>query len=284
MTAAALASALVPPPVLALAVKASVIARGDRRLEAENYLSDGYVLRQRIESIPGECLERRARVWQPTRLKGIQVSPGKGTPFLAATQVFDVRPVPRKWLALPRTPNADEQFVKPNWILVTCSGSVGDTILAYRPLRDLMISHDLLRVVPFAKEDQGYLYAYLRTTYARGMMRSTKYGNVIKHLEPEHLQAIPVPEIGDNIKAIINSAVTRCFALRDEAFELARGAEAVYSEAVGRVNISAVEQGFSIKARQIGRGSRRLDAYSYNPLAAAVVEAINKTKKPIEPL
>ena len=52
-TAAALASALVPPPVLALAVKASVIARGDRRLEAENYLSDGYVLRQRIESIPG---------------------------------------------------------------------------------------------------------------------------------------------------------------------------------------------------------------------------------------
>lgn len=56
MTAAALASALVPPPVLALAVKASVIARGDRRLEAENYLSDGYVLRQRIESIPGNVL------------------------------------------------------------------------------------------------------------------------------------------------------------------------------------------------------------------------------------
>ena len=141
-------------------------------------------------------------------------------------------------------------FVKPNWILVTCSGSVGDTILAYRPLRDLMISHDLLRVVPFAKEDQGYLYAYLRTTYARGMMRSTKYGNVIKHLEPEHLQAIPVPEIGDNIKAIINSAVTRCFALRDEAFELARGAEAVYSGGCWALcNISSVEQLSSIKKR-----------------------------------
>lgn len=65
------------------------------------------------------------RVWQPSRLKGIQVSPDYGTPFLAATQVFDLRPVPRKFLSLDRTDSSAERFVTNGMILVTCSGNVG---------------------------------------------------------------------------------------------------------------------------------------------------------------
>ena len=60
--------------------------------------------------------------WQPSRLKGIQVSPEHGTPFLAATQVFDVRPVPRKWLSLNRTNDHVQRFVHEGTILLTCSG------------------------------------------------------------------------------------------------------------------------------------------------------------------
>lgn len=37
-------------------------------------------------------LSEMARSWQLSRLKGIQVNRTYGTPFLAATQVFDVRP------------------------------------------------------------------------------------------------------------------------------------------------------------------------------------------------
>jgi hypothetical protein len=58
-----------------------------------------------------------ARVWQPSRLKGIVVPPGTGTPFLAAGQVFEARPVPRKWLSLAKTPGASERFVESGKIL-----------------------------------------------------------------------------------------------------------------------------------------------------------------------
>ena len=75
-----------------------LLQAGDRRMEAETYLSTGYGLRLALEEraagwVP---LSQLARVWQPLRLKGTLVPKSVGTPFLAATQVFDMRPVPRK--------------------------------------------------------------------------------------------------------------------------------------------------------------------------------------------
>src|SRR5436190_23428511 len=83
-------------------VPAHVLWLGDRRMEAENYLSSGYGLRLALQerAVGWKRFGQLAQVWQPSRLKGIQVGPEFGTPFLAATQVFDIRPVPRKWLSL----------------------------------------------------------------------------------------------------------------------------------------------------------------------------------------
>ena len=80
---------------------ALIIREGERRMEAETFLSRGYGIRVAIKSQTGwVAFSTRARVWQPSRLKGIQVSAEVGTPFLSATQVFNVHPRPRKWLAL----------------------------------------------------------------------------------------------------------------------------------------------------------------------------------------
>src|SRR4051812_26369108 len=72
--------------------------KGERRMEADNYLAGGYGLRLAIQARAAGWRPLRgfASVWQPSRLKGIQVGPDYGTPFLAATQVFDIRPVSRK--------------------------------------------------------------------------------------------------------------------------------------------------------------------------------------------
>src|SRR5207249_3777479 len=113
--------------------QASVLGKGERRLEAETYLSDGYGLRTAIEARPNgrRSLQELARVWQPNRLKGIVVPAGSGTPFLAAGQVFEARPMPRKWLSLAKTPKAAERFVQSGTILVSCSGNVGRVTIAH---------------------------------------------------------------------------------------------------------------------------------------------------------
>ena len=115
-----------------LALPASALWSGDRRLEAENYLSNGYGHRLALEARLGNRgkLSDFARVWQPSRLKGIIVEQEYGTPFLAATQAFDLRPISRKFLSLERTDASAARFVRPGTILVTCSGSVGRATLA----------------------------------------------------------------------------------------------------------------------------------------------------------
>ena len=110
---------------------AALLFNGARRMEAEGLLASGFATRVAIESkrTGWKQLEEIARVSQPPRLRGIQVSPNFGTPYLAATQVFDRPPIPRKWLSLEQTENVQQLFVRHGTILVTRSGTVGRTTL-----------------------------------------------------------------------------------------------------------------------------------------------------------
>lgn len=116
----------------------SLLASGGRRLEAEAYLTGGFGIRQRIAAsgVRTARLDDIADVWQPSRLKGIGVSQEDGVPFLTATQVFDVRPTPRKWFAPGRTPELGRRFLERGWIVVTRSGNVGDCLMVYGPHPD----------------------------------------------------------------------------------------------------------------------------------------------------
>lgn len=177
-------------------VKVSVLRRGQRRLEASSYLTDGYGQRQLIEGRPAGWtrMEEVADVWQPSRLKGVVVRPHAGLPFLSAGQVFESTPVVRKWLAESHVPKSAERYVKSDWLLMSCSGRVGRITAVYPHHEQLVVTHDLLRIVPKSKSDYGWLYAYMRTKTFGGIAQSSQYGHMIKHLEPEHVQQMPVVE------------------------------------------------------------------------------------------
>jgi type I restriction enzyme, S subunit len=269
-----------------LSLPASTLMGGDRRLEAENYLSSGYVIRLAIEKREGWThLSKLARTWQPSRLKGIQVSRGFGTPFLAATQVFDLRPAPRKFLSLERTEDAENRFVSSGTILVTCSGNVGRAILAYRPLDGVLISHDLLRVETFEKKHWGWIYAFLRSAKCRSMMTSAKYGHVIKHLEVSHLNVLPVPNVDDGVLREFTKGAETILTKRNAAADLVKGAEDLLDDAIGPVNPTAnVEIGFSVKASSLLGKRRRLEAAYHHPMAAAILRRFQKLGLSTEPL
>lgn len=265
------------------ALSASLIFAGDRRMEAENYLAGGYGIRLAMEArvagwIPmGEL----ARVWQPSRLKGIQVSPEFGTPFLAATQVFDLRPVPRKFLSLDRTDSAAERFVVSGMILVTCSGSVGRATLAHAPHEKILISHDLLRVEPRQEKLWGWLYAYLRAPQTRAMMSAAQYGHIIKHLEVSHLSALPMPVLRDDLLDDYNARVRMILEKRNRAHELSLAAEARFEGCFGALTISDNgEAGFDVRASDALFGNRRrFDALPHNPVVKAIRAHLAKQAK-----
>jgi hypothetical protein len=243
-------------------------------MEGETYLSSGYGIRTAIESKRGgwKHLSRFARSWQPGRLKGIQVSRDFGTPFLAATQVFDVRPIHRKWLALSKTSDASNRFLKPGTIVITCSGSVGRATLAYTAHENTLISHDLLRIEPIQERDRGWIYAYLLAPQTRAMTKSVHYGHIIKHLETSHLDVLPVPTIDDATALDFSKRVTRILELRNEGYGLTLEAEGRFEKALGSIAVNDWgERGFAVKASKslLGR-RRRLDAARHNPGAATI--------------
>lgn len=252
---------------------ASALFVSERRMEAETYLSKGYGIRVAIESSGSGWVPfgKAARAWMPGRLKGIQVGGDHGTPFLAATQVYDVRPIPRKWLALARTADAQSRFVTQGTILVTCSGSVGRPTLAYAPHEDTLISHDLLRVEPIDPSQRGWIYAFLLSEQARAMNTSAQYGHIIKHLEVSHLQALPLPPVDDETADGFNRQVNRILQLRNEGYRLTLEAEARFESAVSPLRVrNWGEEGFSITACALVSRGRRLDATFHNPGVAAI--------------
>lgn len=269
------------------ALPARFLTQEDRRMEAENYLSSGYGVRFAIESRSKGWVKfgQLANVWQPSRLKGIQLSPKFGTPFLAATQVFDLRPVPRKWLALERTQGASERFVNRGAILVTCSGSVGQATLAYEPHLNTFISHDLLRVEARDENLWGWTYAFLRSDQAYAMMNGAQYGHVIKHLECAHLNSLPVPIPPDSRLEYFNSAVRTILEKRDLAYALLKEAETLFSEAIGEVpNHANPESGFEVPASLLFGKRRRLEGSYHTPQATKILNHFRRRKLPVMPL
>lgn len=288
---------LVPPPpkreswpwhqAKTASLPVSILLGGDRRMEAENYLGTGYGTRLAIHSLKtGWCdLKTVARVWQPSRLKGIQVSPSYGTPFLAATQVFDLRPVPRKWLALEKTEHAADRFVQHGTILVTCSGNVGRATLAHDHIAGLLISHDLLRVQALQDNWTGWVYAYLRAPRVRAMMKAAQYGHIIKHLETAHLVALPIVKVRASIRADFNTKTKAILELRDKAFALASEAESGYGELVGIPGKTKQPlSGFTTSVRDMLGPRRRIEAHAHNPVARTIAKAIERAANSTEPL
>ena len=255
------------------AVPSAGLFGGERRLEAECYLKSGTGVRLAIEANTGAWFRfgDRAGVWQPSRLKGIQVSPRFGTPFLAAGQLFDVRPTTRKWLALEKTSSAEDRFVSRGTLLVSCSGNVGRATVARKLHERTLITHDLLRLRCSADE-AGWLYAFLRSSNGRSMMSAAKYGHIIKHLEPMHVEALPVPSPSDEDAAFCRRTLERIIELRDDAYLLTLDAEMRFQDALGLPPaVEAGESGFSVRASEtVFGGRRRFDALPYNPTAAAM--------------
>lgn len=255
-------------PTLYAPVLASVVSTGQRRLEARSYLTDGYGQRQLIESASSgwTAMKDVAEIWQPSRLKGIVVRAGAGLPFLSAGQVFEALPVVRKWLAHGHVPDEAARYVNPEQILMSCSGRVGRITAVYPHHENVVITHDLLRIEPREANLYGWMYAYMRTPQFHGIANASQYGHMIKHLEPEHVQLMPViipsTDIIDEASRLVGLVMEK----RREAAAIEAAANTEYESLINPGN-HPVERKVhgSVSASSLLGARRRLDAEHFRP-------------------
>lgn len=247
--------------VLWAPVSVKMLTGGERRLEASTFLTDGFGLRQGLEAVPSTVpMSDLAAVWQPSRLKGYPVDPGKGLPFLSAGQVLESQHRVRKWLAEAMVPAVETRYLERDWLLLSCSGEVGRLTAVYDEHLNKVITHDLLRIVPHNPQDYGWLYAYMKTPTFFAIARSSQYGHMIKHLEPEHVLAMPVAMPDANVRNAIGQDAKNALEMRQASRRLQAKADAMLAELVNPGGTPAPDSPtVTIRASDIWSGRRRIE-------------------------
>jgi hypothetical protein len=116
------------------------------------------------------------------------------------------------------------------------------------------------------------------------MLRSNQYGSAIKHLESEHVDALPVPDTDDAARANFDALARRVFAMRDEAYGLLMEAETLFASFIGTPPSARTADWFTMSAKSLFGGARRMDGFHYNTGARAALAALSKSGHALTPL
>jgi len=264
------------------------VNEGEKRLDAGFYAQDVITARILIDKISSsgisiERVEDLAKdIFHRTRFKRKYVSKKEGLPFLTPTDVFMFPLRPRKFVKDP----PDGLRVSKDWILITCSGTVGRTIICNSEIAKCILSHDIIRVIPKTKEHLGFLYAYLNTWIGQAFLTKDQYGATVKHIEPHHVANIPIPRIPD-LEEEINQKILQAHKLREEAQELLlKAEEMIYSElGLQKIDEDYVEyfggeigrlvKAFEVKASEL---DYRLDASYHVPILRKIKKYLSSSK------
>ena len=164
------------------------------------------------------------------RFKRIYVD-HKEIPFFQPSSITEVYPKPSKYISAKTETNLESLKVKKGMLLMTVSGTIGKVSIAGKKLDNQVFSHDMLRLIGKGKYDTGFIYCYFLTNTGQNILQSNNYGAVIKHIEPEHLQNIIIPNAPETLKKEIHELVIKSYDLRDESNDLIDKAESIlYAE------------------------------------------------------
>ena len=172
-----------------------------RRFDAGYHLSEGMRARAHLARSPYRSVsvgDVTSDVFFGGRDKRVYVNSEKfGVPFVGSSTMLkadlsDVKFVSRKY-----TPNLDEMRLKPGWILVSRSGTVGKTAFSNQMFDGLAASEHIIRIVPNDLMPVGFMYAFLSSCYGYALLTQGTYGSVINTIEPDYIKSLQIPVFPD---------------------------------------------------------------------------------------
>lgn len=239
------------------------------RLDANYFLAPGVAARARLavaEAVGVELrpLEKFAEVSRPTRLKAVLVdSPSEGVPYLRPTDVFEYFPFALDYLSTVANKNASLYQIERNVILQTRSGrNLGPSALADACLAGYAVSDDMLRVHIQDDTLRFYAFTFFQTDTGLQILRRSKTGSVIDHLDEPHLRKQVVPMLGEEQIKSIAGHMKKAFLLKEEARTTISQCVADFEAALPTVQSKPLHKGWTLRAQDYGG---RLDAAFHAP-------------------
>lgn len=280
------------PPFRWTSAAIQEIMENEYRLEGGVYANEGRLARASLENcrwpIRNLCGDGGlATAYHRPRFKRIYVEKSD-YPILQPAQANELRPTPSAYISGRTRTDIDALRVKKGQVLLTCSGTIGNCAYVRNTLDNQIFSHDLLRIEP--TEHSGFVYAYLRSKTGSNIITTNNYGAVIKHIEPHHLDNVPVPDPPPILKLEIHNLIEDSFRLRDESNDLMDEAQAALKEALKLPDMDKLKSEAALFDRKAGFDSysvrlneldNRLDASYHAPVVRAIEKRIRKTAREV---
>jgi type I restriction enzyme S subunit len=229
-----------------------------------------------------------SNAFYPGRFKRIYVSKKDGKPFYLPSQMTAIKPIATKFISPKTYKTLDGIVIVENQLLMSRSGTIGKCTISSKTNIGKLYSDDIIRVSFKNKYDLGYTYAYLQTDIGQIILQTNNYGAVVKHIEPEHLESIIIPNASENLKKEIHNLIIESYDLRDESNVLIDKAEVILYEQLKLKSIEELKTeyydnkaNFRNYTTKLSDLRFRLDGSYHIPIVKIVEEEIKKHAKEI---
>lgn len=193
------------------------------RFDASFHMSDGVQYKRIIFSSPYKSLQIgdvAERIFYGLRANRIYVkNKNHAIPFMTGANIMLSDLNKNKLVSKKYTPSIEEMTLHPGWILVTRSGTVGQTAWSNKLFEGKYGSEDIIRIVPNGKMKGGLIYAYLASKYGNVLLTQGSFGAVIQHIEPTFVSSIIIPDFPESFQQKVDNLIQESARLREEATE-----------------------------------------------------------------
>jgi len=203
-------------------VKSKAFMQDGYRLDPTIHLSEGVAARRQLTSLPFELStvgQNAERVFIGNIFSRVFVQkPEYGVPYLAASDTVLSNLNTGRFLSKKQAAELSYLMLEKDWILITCSGTLGNVTFTDASFEGHIATHDLIRVVPSSNKVNKYtLFAFLASKYGYFQLTQNRFGGVVKHINDEQAKSIIVPVFPSSLQDAIKDLIIETTTLRESA-------------------------------------------------------------------
>lgn len=192
------------------------------RFDPSFHLSEAIVLRKELDNVPYGKIsikDTKSKVFLGNIFSRIFVKDEEhGIPYLAASDTVLADINTGRFLSKKQSKELEYLMLKKDWIVITCSGTIGNVTYTNATFENHIATHDLIRIVPNDEKIlRGYLYAFLSSKYGYNQLTQSRFGGVVKHINAEHVNSITLPLFPESFQKEVNDLIQESARLREIA-------------------------------------------------------------------
>lgn len=199
------------------------------RIDPDLHMSEGAAVRNELARLPyelikvGDCCER---VFLGNIFSRVFVNDAQhGVPYLSASDTVLANLETGRFLSNKQASELNYLRISKDWILITCSGTLGNVTFTNSVFENYIATHDLIRMIPNSqKVSKGTLFAFLSSRFGYYQITQTKFGGVVKHINDDQAKDIFIPVLPEELQNRVENLIQESASLREVATMLQKEA------------------------------------------------------------